>query len=451
MNFSRIIASSFFKKIKHVLTKYETLIVYSIGLVLFAVAVSRIKSALETLASVDGQCWVKTARCILNGISPYHKEVYTALTIMPVQSPGVSVIFMPICTFSRVFQNLFFFFVPLLFYYGFVILVFYYYGFHPKDYLKPRWSNLPVWIVLMLVLISSPLMLMISSGQISSMATLFLFAALFFPAGDKSVNFIFLGLAAALKYSLLTFQVPVLLIQKRFRMAVAGFALFAVLVLSVGLWLDGIISAFVEYVQMLFKDVHSGINSYQNGGDPTFLYVGFFKYGILNNLFRVGILAAYAFALWRIYCRSKKDGAESVMHLSCAEWGLFTAMTCVFSYHRIHDGVLFMPFLGVLFLEQCKQASSCKKVKSAFLLLFLLFWACPRKIILYFGQMITTFFPEGIPFIRYGSMNYNGGILVSFPIFQCMMLMMLFLLAWIVFSEHKDSAPVPAESTQEKK
>lgn len=439
--------SSFLKQIRHLLIRYEAPLVYSIGLALSAVIAFRLKSSLKTAAFFDAQCVLKTAKCVMNGISPYHREVWTALHIpAPAHSPALSIIFMPVCLFSRVFQNLFFFFVPLLFFYAFVIMVFYYYGFHPKDYLKPRWSNLPVWFILMLVLISSPMMLMLSAGQISSMAAALLFAALLFPARDKSVNFILLGLAAALKYSMLTFQAPLLLLQKRFRLAFLGFALFAVLVLSVGFWLDGIISAFTEYLYMLLDDIqHGSSNSYQHGTDPTFIHIGFFTSDILNFLLKAGVIAAYVFALWKIYCRGRENkSSEPVLHLTCAEWGLFSVMTCIISYHRLHDGVIFMPFLGVLFLEQSKQAfsGSCRssalsKVKAALLLFFLLFWACPRKIIFRIAEIIATKFPTGTEFFRYGSEKQDGGMLVTFPLLQCMIILMLLLLSWLVFSSHQ--------------
>lgn len=450
-NHSGIAMSSFIKQIKQLLMRYETPIVYSIGLVLSAVIAFRLNSSLKTAAFFDAQCVLKTAKCVMNGISPYHREVWTALHIpAPAHSPALSIIFMPICLFSRVFQNLFFFFVPLFFYYAFVVLVFYYYGFHPKDYLKPRWSNLPVWIVLMLVLISSPLMLMLSAGQISSMAAALLFAALLFPARDKSVNFIFLGLAAALKYSMLTFQVPLLLLQKRFLLAILGFVLFAVLVLSVGFWLNGIIPAFTEYLYMLADDIqHGSSNTYQHGTDPTFIHIGFFTSDILNFLLKIGVIAAYFFALWKIYCRGRKSkSSEPVLRLKCEEWGLFTVMTCIISYHRLHDGVIFMPFLGVLFLEQCNQAFSCScrssalsKVKAAFLLFFLLFWACPRKIIFRIAGIIATSFPTGTEFFRYGSEKQDGGmLLVTFPLLQCIIILMLVFLSWLVFSNHQTDA-----------
>lgn len=452
--------SSFIKQIKQFLIHYEAPIVYIIGLMLFAALVSRIKSGLQTTACADGRCLVVTAQSILNGISPYFEEIWRELGMIPLQSPSVSLIIMPVCFFSRVYQNLFFFFVPLLFYYAFVIMVFYYYGLHPKDYLKPRWSSIPIWIILVLVLSSSPLMLMLSAGQLSSITAAFLFAALLFPERDKSVNFLFLGLAAAIKYSLLTFQVPLLLLQKRFRLAITGFVLFAILVLSVGLWLDGIIPAFVEYVRMLLDDVQHGYNSYSKGGEPTFLYIGFFKFSILNFLFKAGIVAVYAFVLWKVYCRDKENkSSEYALHLSCAEWALFTVMTCLISYHRLHDGVIFMPFLGVLFLQQYKQNSSSDRIKSVLLLLFLLFWACPRKIILHIGEMIATNFPAGTKLVWYGSMKIEGGRLVSFPIYQCVILLMLILLSWIVFSDHQtktaDAAvhvspsPSPAEGQKQ--
>ena len=183
---------------------------------------------------IDTRYFIETAKLILQGISPYHPETNPTRFPYPLQSPSMSLLSMPLCYTPELFQNLFFFVGNIVCFIALTVMVFNYYGFSPKKILEARWRNVPVWIMIVLIFVSSPFLALLRHGQNSCFAVFFLFLALLYPKRDKFFNIIYLGLAAAIKYSLLTMQVPVLIFQKRWRLCILSATLFFVMVLSVG-------------------------------------------------------------------------------------------------------------------------------------------------------------------------------------------------------------------------
>ena len=200
---------------------------------------------------------------------------------------------------------------------------------------------------------------MLKHGQNSSCTALLLFIALFYPQMDNRGNIIFLSLAAAMKYSLLTMQVPILVLQKRLRLCIFSLLLFIVMVLAVGLWLDGIIPALMEYLNLLITDTQSGVNSYSDVNSYSFVHVGFFNSRFLNIFFKAFLFLLYMLTCIRIYFRTRTNLKETNCYfpqkLTALEWGAFTTMTMAISYHRLYDCILFLPVLGVIFFKMIQK------------------------------------------------------------------------------------------------
>ncbi|MBQ6352873.1 MAG: hypothetical protein IJJ28_06380, partial [Lentisphaeria bacterium] len=199
-----------------------------------------------------------------------------------------------------------------------------------------------------------------------------------------------------------------------------AFGLFAVLVLSVGPWLDGIFPTLRDYILLVLRDITRGANSYANLSSFQFVHLGFFQSNIVNWLLKALLLALYAAALVRIARRDRKDGK-----LTAAEWGAFTTMTMAISYHRAYDCVLFMPFVGVLFVERWRamcsreKAGSRQKLDLLAVAAILVFWTLPMGRVLAWGNMVGGSFPAGERIFRY---SHAGGRSI-FPFYQIMMLL----------------------------
>lgn len=432
------------KNILRIIKRYETICCSICQVMLCALILLRLAMAYRTALFTDTRFFVETANWVRQGLCPYKPEVFlTKFGAAPLQSPSMSLLSMPLCFCSITFQNIVLFILGTLAYFAFAILVFNYFGFNYKEYIKPRWRSLPVLFVLTLVCIASPFLGMLRAGQNSSLAAVCLFIAILYPANDKISNIVWLGLSAAFKYSVMTFQIPILVLQRRLKMSVLAFILFVVLCLSIGIWLDDLVTVFHEYVECVTKSTSHGGNSYGEGSF-FFLSIGFLKSNMINRILRIFICLAYAGVLLKIWKRNKAQGEKSFpMHLTAVDWGLFTFMTIFFSYHRIQDGVLFMPFLGVIVLElyqSCIKKKESNYKQSVFQLLlavlFLLFWTIPSSIIFSIGSKIGNMIPAAEKIVYYPS-DEVGGFSNIFPIMPFVMLAIIVYLLWLEFSFEK--------------
>ena len=427
--------------IPKIIKRYETICCSVCQFMLCALILLRLAMAYRTALFTDTRFFVETANWVRQGLCPYKPEVFlTKFGAAPLQSPSMSLLSMPLCFCSITFQNVVFFILGTLAYFAFAVLVFNYFGFNYKEYIKPRWHNLPVLFVLTLVCIASPFLGMLRAGQNSSLAAVCLFIAILYPANDKISNIVWLGLSAAFKYSVMTFQIPILVLQRRLKMSVLAFVLFIVLCLSIGIWLDNLVIVFHEYVECVTKSTSYGGNSYGEGSF-FFLSIGFLKSNMINRILRIFICLSYMGVLLKIWKRNKAKGEKGFpMHLTAVDWGLFTFMTIFFSYHRIQDGVLFMPFLGVIVMElyqNCMLKKQFNDRKSVFQLLlaflFLLFWMVPSSIVFAVGSKIGRMIPAGEKFVYY-STDKLGGFSNIFPIMPFVMLAMVVYCIWLEFS-----------------
>lgn len=428
---------------KKFLTAHEPFLAGTVKILLILLVLVRLGIAWPGEPPVDTQYFVETARLVLQGRSPYRGDTNTTIYKYPLQAPSMSLLAMPFCFVPEKASRVFFFACGILTFLGFTLLVFRYYGHAPRDIIRSRWRNLPIWTALAMICCSSPFALMLRHGQNSGAAALLLFAALFYPARDGGTNILLLGLSAAMKYSMLTMQIPVLLVQKRWRLGVTAFGLFAVLVLSVGLWLDGIFPAIRDYILLVIRDINRGANSYSNMSSFQFVHLGFFQCQWVNRILKALLLTLYAAALVKIARRSREHGRSAAAEgLTAAEWGAFTAMTMVISYHRAYDGVIFMPFLGVVFVERCRSVCGSGSINfrqtPALLAVaaILLFWTLPMGRVFVWESRIADLFPGGAAVFKYA----RGGGGSMFPVYQIMMLLSTLAL-FIPALAHRSGGP----------
>ena len=421
---------------RNFLARHEKKLCRGIQLLLCLMVLMRLGMAWRNAIFVDTRYFVETARLIMQGISPYHPEANPSGYIYPIQSPAMSLFSMPLCFTPKAFQNCFFFFGGIVAFVVFTLMVFRFYGYRLRQCMEANWKNLPVWLALAAIFISGPILLMLRHGQNSSFAALLLFAALFYPKRDHGVNVLLLGGAAAVKYSLLTGQVPVLILQRRrWFLGLCSFALFMLLVLSVGFWLEGIVPAFLDYIKLILRDAHSGANTYANPSSATFLHSSFFRNAFVNVFVKVLLLLLYSLCLYKIWRRGRQEAVSRASEnygepsLDATEWGAFTAMSMCISYHRAYDGILFLPFLGVVFVQMWKtmrgsqgeRHSVAIKLQVLVLAGLLLFWATPQSIIYAFENWLGTHFPSGQQIFVY-SYHPITGYTMMFPLTKIVML-----------------------------
>lgn len=381
----------------------------------------------------DARVFVDTANLIRQGINPYTG----GFGDHAIQAPTMSILAMPLCFCTKNARNTVMFVLGAVSFILYCLMAFRAYGFGCRQCVAPRWRHLPIWFVLACLFISSPISGMLRIGQNSSIAAVLLFAALLHPSRDNGPNVLFLGLSAAVKYSLMTMLAPVLVLQKRWKMSLLAFGLFAIMLLCLGFWVDNVFLVLRDYVTMCAKSTTGGGNSY-NVHAFYFLSIGFLKIAPLNSLLKYSLLVMYVCALVRIWRGGDKTGEIGFPgHLTATDWGLLTVITMLVSYHRIQDAILFMPFIGIMFLESFYEAldgrlNSRAVSRSLVLLALVVFWTLPSSMVFAAGSWIGKRFPGGERYFFYTD-DAVGGFYHIFPLMPCVLLAMAVFFFWLEF------------------
>lgn len=425
--------------LKKVLIQYERVLARVIQIFLFLFTFARWIRIAVNANFMDYKIYLQTAKLIRMGISPYEKEVYDLyMQLPPLQPPSMSLLVMlPSLWPTSLIISYLYFVTSIIAFLALAIIIFNCFGYRISEYIKPMWKNLPIWFALMLVCVSNPFLHTLHIGQNNCFAALFLFVALLFPKHDKYLNIFFLGMAAAVKYSIMTFLAPVLIVQKRLKISILGFIFFIVMVLSVGFWLNGPILSFIDYLKMVSFDIKYGANSYENNA-YEYICLGFFKIQIINKILKILILISYCWILYKKFINN--NDKKSIFHLTAVECCLFSSMTLCISYHRLHDGILFLPFLAVIVLDSYYHMSK-KNIYSVLIMIvsfsFFMFWCIPYNITKLIAIKIGALYPSGANFLYYAK-----GDIGLFPLLPMTMFFMICFLLLLETSQKSNDKKV---------
>ncbi|MBO4633425.1 MAG: hypothetical protein J5858_16030 [Lentisphaeria bacterium] len=183
----------------------------------------------------------------------------------------------------------------------------------------------------------------------------------------------------------------------------------------------------------------NGNNSYI-GSSYNMVNIGFFQQAFINIAVKVLLILLYLLTLYKIWLRGRKESGEAKWHdvfpsrLTALEWASFTVLTLVISYHRAYDCFLFLPFIGVLFIDLFRKISAQGKFKSMdcivslFLVFLLLFWAVPPSIVFRFEAFLGNLFPAGEKVFVYSSYEFMHYDKTMFPLTKIIMLFTAFFL-----------------------
>ncbi|MDD4817825.1 MAG: glycosyltransferase family 87 protein [Victivallaceae bacterium] len=357
---------------------------------------------------------------------------------------------MPLILSPVVLRGLFFLGLNIATFIALVYIVFRHYQLIPESPWRPKFKNLPYWCVWFAFLQSSPFLMTLRHGQVSSISTFLLFMVLFYPTRNR-FNWIWLGLAAAVKYSMLTIIVPILLLQKRWLMGAAALVLFMILVLLPGLWLDGIFATFADYVTMVLNDCKNGANSYHTGLSYSLLNFGFIRCEWFNLLVRALAVSAGGWILWRSRVRlTAQDRGFVPTELKIEEWAYLLSLTLWVSYHRTHDGVIFLPFLGAILLQSLRElhavAYSSRRIKCNIVISsgLLLFWMIPSSVLYSLSSQFGKAYPALENWVYYGALQSYSMI---FPFEKIIFTLMMVYFAYLALSR-RNTHQIFCKSTQ---
>ncbi len=377
------------------MSRYERLFCIGGGLFLALVLAGRLAQAfLAETSFIDLRIMTVTSGLIFNHVSPYGTEAYAAYRFPgpPLQAPSVTFFLWPLLVLPVPVCNVLVYLLSAGAMLAGILLVLHHFRLFRGDGLfSPCYGNLAVWFLVCSGMLSCPVLGVLRAGQLSGIAWL-LVILLFLRPRREGWNWLWLGAAASIKYSLLPLAAPILVLQKRWRICAAGFIFFLCFLLLPGLWLDGVAGGFLAYFRMLVEDARGGVNSYAFGSSFGMLQFEFWRVPFLNLAGKLAVLAGYAWML-RNGCRRKPKGESGWFPLcpTVAELAAIGAATLTLSYHRTHDGVLFIPFLVALCAGDWLNR---RWREGAVNLGLLLFWFLPLKLIFEVSDRIGGMFPQ---------------------------------------------------------
>ncbi len=377
------------------LRRHQRTICIAIGILLILALAGRQLQVFRGAGFVDLDVIMTTSSLIADNTSPYMTEAYRAYNYPapPIQAPSVSILVMPLLILPEFARAVVVFNLTLLAAVGCVLVVMNRYKlFRGSSIFTPCYPNLGMWFITFLAVTSGPVLTMLRHGQLVSIAWLCILLVLLYPRRDK-VNWLFLGLSAGIKYSLLPLAAPLLLLQRRWLICAAGFLLFGILVLMPGLWLGGIVSSISEYVKMLLEDVSGGANAYATGSSYNMIHFDFFRSGFLNLLGKAAVLFMLALVIVRTWRRRHEKSGWFPLEITAAELGLVSAATLSISYHRIYDVTIVMPFLAAVCVRSLFERRHAVLTVS---LLFLVYLAMPTSA----DYLISDRIGQALPFLE---------------------------------------------------
>ena len=123
-------------------------------------------------------------------------------------------------------------------------------------------------------------------------------------------------------------------------------------------------------------------------------------------------------------------------HFTAVEYCLLSSMTLCISYHRLHDGILFLPFLAVIVLDSYYHMSK-KNIYSVLTMIgsssFFIFWCIPYNVTKLVAKKIGALYPSGDNFLYYAK-----GDIKMFPLLPIVMLFMICFLFLLDKSQKPD-------------
>ncbi len=221
---------------------------------------------------------------------------------------------------------------------------------------------------------SSPVMMTTRHGQITMFFTVFLLLTLY--AKHYWSRILFFGLAAGIKYSMVTIFAPALFLKKYYLTCILAFGVFLIIALFPIFWGNNPITIYSRYLEVLCGELGNGFNTYANSG-YNMLHLEFFKYNTFNIILKIfsGLLVLYI-----IFKDRNKDsfGMNFLFVIMC--------LSMLLSYHRLYDIPLIMLcLLANFYLFILKKDWKNIFISSAFIAFFML----PFSAVMNVAEMIN--------------------------------------------------------------
>jgi hypothetical protein len=288
------------------------------------------------------------------------------------------------------------------------------------DFKRPDNKTLLLTLLGFLFMNSSPVIMTTRHGQITMFFSIFLLLTIY--ARHRWSRTLFFGIAAGMKYSMITIFGPALFLKKHYLTCILAFGIFALIAMSPAIFGNNLIQMYSRYLEVLQSDISGGFNNYAVSG-YNMLQLEFFKLDMLNSIAK---LSALLLALYIIF-RDRKNNSFGMNFLFAV-----MCLSMLLCYHRLYDiSVIMLCLIANLYLFILK-----KDLRNVIItLIFAGFFLAPLSAIIKVAERIGTIPGVSKIFIM---CQYYQDILPVFPLTAIVFLLLTGYSVYLYFSRHED-------------
>lgn len=360
------------------ISKYRTIIQVTLGAVLLAVTLVRLGTVFHREIFTDYLAYADTTQSIMAGSNPYALENmrYRAWGEAPIVYPGYVFFFQSIAGNAQKFLP---WYLLLSIIASFAALAWLLKKTGFKGEPSPLRNSRGFFICSVLIFAffnASPVLKTLRLGQSTAIIAFCLVAMLL---GRRQIaRYFFFGTAAVMKYSLLTVWAPLLFFKKYYRLCLFGLLFFILAGLYPVFFYPNIVGLIKAYLQELASQISgTGFNTYSVSGFDM-LHLDFIKSSLVATSLKVTFVAAWI----GLFLKERKQRRISINLLFSA-----SCLTMLISYHRLHDVITILPFLGLLCYVFFRENKYGLLTISSF---FYLYFLIPESIIFRISSFIGT-------------------------------------------------------------
>jgi hypothetical protein len=271
-----------------------------------------------------------------------------------------------------------------------------------------------------LFLNSSPVIMTTRHGQITMFFSIFLLLTIY--AKHRWSRTLFFGIAAGMKYSMITIFAPALFLKRYYLTCILAFGIFMFIAISPAFLGNSLIQIYSRYLEVLQSDISSGFNNYAVSG-YNMLQLEFFKISGLNSAAKLLCLLLALYIIFRDR-RNNSFGMNFLFAIMC--------LSMLLCYHRLYDiPVIMLCLFANLYLFILK-----KDLKNVIIsLIFAGFFIAPLSAIIVVAERIGT-----IPYISkiFIMCQYYQDVLPVFPLTAIVFLLLTGYALYLYFRRKED-------------
>lgn len=289
-----------------------------------------------------------------------------------------------------------------------------------RNFKRPDNKTFLLSLLGFLFLNSSPVIMTTRHGQITMFFSIFLLLTIY--AKHRWSRTLFFGIAAGMKYSMITIFAPALFLKRHYLTCILAFGIFMFIAVSPAFFGNSLVQIYGRYLEVLQGDISSGFNNYAASG-YNMLQLEFFKISGLNSAAKLLCLLAALYIIFRDR-RSNSFGMNFLFVIMC--------LSMLLCYHRLYD----IPLIMLCLIANLYLFIVKKDFKNIIISLFFVgFFIAPLSAIIAVAERVGTIPCMSKIFIM---CQYYQDVLPVFPLTAIVFLLLTGYALYLYFRRPED-------------